>query len=239
MANMQLGSVIRHVKSIADRYSDQDPNDVDLLQSFADHSDPRVFEAIMARHGPMVLRVCRRLLGNSHDAEDVFQATFLILAQKAASIRKRASLASWLHGVAFRMANKLKRAAVRRYTHEAKASPARTADPVLTAAGKELQALLDEAIASLPEAHRGPFIACCLENKCCTEAARQLGIKETTLRTRLSRPGGRCPRGWRDLSRGATLPQKSSPSGGQPDRRRPTSSSQPSFFSNSFPRIRS
>src|SRR5262249_51204692 len=137
--------------------------------------------------GPMVLRVCRRVLGHEQDAEDAFQATFLVLARQAASIRKRKSLASWLHGVAYCMANNARRAAARRRKHERQAIPAQPTDPALTVAWQELQTLLDEEVERLPENLRGPFILCCLENRKASEVARQLGLEEGTIWKRLSR----------------------------------------------------
>src|SRR5262249_49462079 len=102
-------------------------------------------------------------------------------------IRKQESLAGWLHGVAYRMANHAKRAAARRRGYEARVSPTQPQDPALCAAWQELQVLLDEEIQALPETLRAPFVLCCLENKSSAEAAGQLGVKETTLRMRLSR----------------------------------------------------
>ncbi len=187
MATAQLGAVLRHIRNLADDRKLRDQTDGALLRAFLSRRDQTAFEALLRRHGPMVLRVCQRTLGNPQDAEDVLQATFLVLARQATSIRKRESLASWLHGVAHRMATRARRAAGRRHKHESQASRIELRDPALCAAWQELQVLLDEEIGGLPEALRGPFVYCCLENKSSAEAGRQLGIEETAVRKRLSR----------------------------------------------------
>jgi RNA polymerase sigma factor (sigma-70 family) len=187
MATAQLGAVLRHIRGLTTSQGNSEQSDGDLLRAFLGGNDQSAFEALLLRHGPMVLRVCRRALGDAHDAEDVFQATFLALAQQAASVRKRESLASWLHGVAYRMATQAKRASARRHKHESRVNPTPPGDPALSAAWQELQALLDEEIAGLPETLRGPFVTCCLENKGCAEAAQQLGLQEGTVRMRLTR----------------------------------------------------
>src|SRR5262245_38561451 len=187
MATAQLGAVLRHIRDLAADPAGGEQTDGAWLRAFLSRNDPAAFEVLVRRHGPMVLRVCRRTLGDAHEAEDALQATFLVLARKAASIRKRGSLASWIHGVAYRMANHAKRAATRRHQHESRAAPARPRDPALLAAWQELQTLLDEEIDGLAEGPRAAFICCCLENKSCAEAARQLGVQESTVRMRLSR----------------------------------------------------
>jgi RNA polymerase sigma factor (sigma-70 family) len=187
MATGQLGTVLRHIRGLAADASINERTDGALLRTFLSDNDPSAFEALLLRHGPMVLRVCRRALGNAHDAEDALQATFLVLAQKARSIRKRESLASWLHGVAYRMATDARRAAARRHKHESRANPTPPRDPALSAAWQELQVLLDEEIARLPETLRQPFVLCCLENHSSAEAARQLGLQEAAVWKRLSR----------------------------------------------------
>ncbi len=171
---------------LADRkLSDQ--KDGDLLRAFVSQNDQSAFEALLFRHGAMVLRVCLRNLANADDAEDAFQATFLVLARHAASIRKRESLAGWLHGVAYRMASHSKRAAARRLGYESQANLSQPSDPARCAALRELQALVDEELVRLPEALREAFVACCLENKSCCELADQLGLEDSTIRKRVSR----------------------------------------------------
>jgi RNA polymerase sigma factor (sigma-70 family) len=187
MATAQLGPVLRHIRRLAADQKMSEQSDGALLRAFLGDNDPSAFEVLMRRHGPMVLHVCRRTLGNGHDAEDACQATFLVLAQQARSIRKQASLASWLHGVAYRMATHAKRSAARRHRYESRVSSAQPSNPALTAAWQEIQVLLDEEIERLPETLRAPFVSCCLENKSSAEAARQLGLQEATVWKRVSR----------------------------------------------------
>jgi RNA polymerase sigma factor (sigma-70 family) len=188
MATAQLGTVVRHIRNLAAGPVTSEPTDGALLRAFLACNDQVAFEALMRRHGAMVLRVCRRVLGDVHNAEDAFQATFLTLAQQAHSIRKKESLASWLHGVAYRMATHAHRAAVRRRRHESQADMGQAPpDPALSAAWREIQVLLDEEIERLPETLRAAFVPCCLENKSCAEVAKYLRLEESTVRKRLSR----------------------------------------------------
>jgi RNA polymerase sigma factor (sigma-70 family) len=187
MATVQLGAVLRQLHRLADERPGNQPADEELLRAFLGRRDQAAFGLILRRHGPMVLRVCRRVLANLQDAEDVFQATFLFLAQQAGAIKKPASLASWLHGVARRMATNARRSAARRARHERHSRPAPDSDPARQAAWHELQAILDEEIEHLPETYREPLVRCCLEHHCCAEVAAQMGLQETTVRRRVSR----------------------------------------------------
>jgi RNA polymerase sigma factor (sigma-70 family) len=134
-----------------------------------------------------VLNVCRRALPSLPDAEDAFQATFLILARKAASLRPLESVAGWLHGVAYRTAGHARRAARRRQQHERKAKAMHTASPEWEVMWREVQAVLDEEVQGLPVIYRDAFVLCCLENKSAHEAACALGVKEGTVGSRLSK----------------------------------------------------
>src|SRR5207247_3788917 len=124
--------------------------DRQLLDDFAARRSEAAFTALVSRHGPMVLRVCRRVLKHDQDAEDAFQATFLVLARYARSISKRDTLANWLHGVAYRTAMKAKRSALRRRNHET--SPrAMALQPVPTPTWDDVQAVLDAEVQRLPQ----------------------------------------------------------------------------------------
>src|SRR5258707_229456 len=105
MTSVHLGQVLQHLRNLAGR-AEKAPRDEQLLARFVADRDEAAFTALVQRHGPMVLGVCRSVLRHEHDAEDAFQAAFLILARKASSIRRRASLGSWLYGVAYHLAVK-------------------------------------------------------------------------------------------------------------------------------------
>src|SRR6266567_2518317 len=125
MLTARVYGVLRHARRLLAGMPDPATDD-ELLRRFVATRDGAAFEELLCRHGPMVLRVCRRLLPGAEDAEDVFQATFLLLARKPDAIRRRASVGAWLHGVAFRLAHQVRTAAARRRAHEGRAA-ARTA----------------------------------------------------------------------------------------------------------------
>src|SRR6266498_2080882 len=108
MATSPMRGVLRQLRRASALRDAADLTDGQLLESFLARREEAAFEALVRRHGPMVLGVCRRLLGNLHDAEDAFQATFLVLARKAATVRPRELLPNWLHGVAYHAALKLR-----------------------------------------------------------------------------------------------------------------------------------
>jgi RNA polymerase sigma factor (sigma-70 family) len=162
--------------------------DQQLLEDFLGRRDEAAFEALLRRHGPMVLGVCRRLLHDPHDSEDAFQATFLVLLRKAASLRRRDVLAGWLYGVACRTALKARGNKARRQARERPAAEEPAAAPTADAAvGAELRAVLDEELKRLPARYRLPVVLCYLEGVTFAEAARQLGWPAGTVSGRLSR----------------------------------------------------
>ena len=128
------------------------------------------------RHGPLVLGVCRRVLRDAHGAEDAFQATFLVLVRRAASVVPREAVGNWLYGVAYRTALEARRAAARRRARERQVHdmPHPTARP--QEIGRELRPLLDEELSRLPDKYRSAVVLCDLEGRTRKEAARQLGV---------------------------------------------------------------
>jgi RNA polymerase sigma factor (sigma-70 family) len=161
--------------------------DREALRAFITHRDESAFALLVQRHGPMVLRVCQRVLHHTQDAEDAFQATFLVLARKAAAIGKTEALASWLHGVAFRIAMRARRDAGRRRMRERQAATPVGSDPAEALAWRDVQILLNAEIGRLPERYRSAFVLCYLEGRTRTEAAADLGVEENTLSSRLAR----------------------------------------------------
>lgn len=158
--------------------------DEELLQRFRSSQDEGAFEAMLYRHGPMVLDVCRSLLPNSADAEDAFQATFLILARKAACIRNGAALAGFLHGVAYRTALKARRRFACQKKHEARCPQPDAAAPD-DPTWSEVRQILHEELAGLSERLRAPLVLCYLEGRTQAESAGRLGISQGTLKRRL------------------------------------------------------
>jgi RNA polymerase sigma factor (sigma-70 family) len=203
MASGSLTTFLRHLRRLAGRHGTSRLPDGLLLQRFTADHDEAAFAALMDRHGPLVLAAGQRLLNDRHAAEDVFQATFLVLTRKAASIRKRESLASWLHGVAYRLAVRAKARAANRTRAELHSRPPMSPEPTEEVTWRELGAVLDEELHRLPEKYRAPLVLCYLEGRTQDEAARQLQWTKGTLRRRLEQ--GRDLLRARLVRRGVTL----------------------------------
>jgi RNA polymerase sigma factor (sigma-70 family) len=169
----------------------EDASDGELLARFVAHREEAAFVALLHRHGPMVLHVCHRIQGNEHDAEDAFQATFLLFARKAGSIRKAESVAGWLYAVARRLARAARDQRARRQARERRAADMRKTPGTPEKGWQELEATLHEALAQVPETYRAPLLLCYLQGKTQEEAARQLGCPLGTVRSRLARGRGR------------------------------------------------
>src|SRR5262245_55959453 len=186
MAQTAPGSILQLIDRVLVDPRMRIAPDQELLQRFLGEHNEAAFDILLRRHGPMVLDVCRGVLANEADAEDAFQATFLILARKAASIRKAASLGSWLHGVAHRTALKARAEFATRQKNEARVSPRQTSEPDdLT--WREVRQILHDELTALAERYRVPLVACYLEGNTQDEAAAQLGLAKSTLKERLER----------------------------------------------------
>jgi RNA polymerase sigma factor (sigma-70 family) len=186
MATSQLHGIVGHLRTTALLAGGDGVTDGRLLECFLSQHDEAAFAALVRRHGPMVLAVCRRVLGNWHDAEDAFQATFLVLVRKAAGIGRRELLGHWLYGVAYRTAKKAHTARARRRTLESQV-PVKTRPQAAEDSTREFLPLLDQEVHALPEKYRVPVVLCDLEAKTRKEAARLVGCPEGTLSTRLMR----------------------------------------------------
>ncbi len=162
-------------------------SDGQLLGCFIEQGDQSALAVLMRRHGPLVWDVCRRVLGNHHDAEDAFQATFLVLVRRASTVSPREMVANWLYGVASQTARKAKAMRAKKRTHEKQMI--QMPEPVAQEkdCGKDLHHHLHQALAGLPAKFRVSIILCYLEGKTRSEAARQLGVPEGTLAAWLAR----------------------------------------------------
>ncbi|MBI1915117.1 MAG: RNA polymerase sigma factor, partial [Planctomycetes bacterium] len=187
MVNTKLGSVLWQVRQMAADEGLAGATDGELLERFSARQEEAAFAVLLHRHGSMVLGVARRVLRQQQDAEDVLQATFLVLARKAGSIRKRESVGSWLHGVAYRLAVEAKGQRTRRQARERQAGTMRYKRTSCEGAWQELEEALDQALASLPKKYREAVVLCCLEDKTQEEVARQVGCPLGTVRSRLAR----------------------------------------------------
>jgi len=187
MANSPMSDAIQHLRTAVLLRDGAGLTDGQLLEDYLRRHDRSALAALIRRHGPMVWGVCRRVLRNDHDAEDAFQATFLVLVRKASSVLPREMLANWLYGVAHRTALKARATTAKRRVRERQVTqmpePAAT-EPDLW---HDLQPLLDQELSRLPDKYRVAIVLCDLEGKTRKEAARQLSVPEGTLAARLAR----------------------------------------------------
>jgi RNA polymerase sigma factor (sigma-70 family) len=187
MATGELHAVIHHLRRIAQPGGPDGVTDAQLLERFLGHRDETAFELLLWRHGAKVLSLCRRVLRHEQEAEDAFQATFLVVVRKARSITQRQSLGSWLYKVAYRVALAAKSTADRRAAREVPLAEVAGADSAPEAAWRELAPVLDEGINHLPEKYRTPFVLCYFQGKTIEQTATQLGCPPGTVGTRLAR----------------------------------------------------
>jgi RNA polymerase sigma factor (sigma-70 family) len=187
MATSQMSEVLQHLRRAALLRDGAGLSDGQLLGCFIEYRDEAAFAALVRRHGPMVWGVCRRVLCNHHDAEDAFQATFLVLVRKAASVSPRERVANWLYGVAHQTALKARATATRKKGRERQLAQMPEPEAARQDLWQDLQPLLDEALSRLPDKYRAVVVLCDLEGKTRREAARQLGCPEGTVAGRLAR----------------------------------------------------
>ncbi|WP_435021780.1 sigma-70 family RNA polymerase sigma factor [Tundrisphaera sp. TA3] len=189
MASAGLGSADRHLRDLFGAGTAVGQGDGQLLARYASSRDGVAFEALVARHGPLVLATCRAILRDEHDVEDAFQATFLVLARRAGAIRGGEALAAWLHRVAYRASLQLAAEAGRRRRKEAEAAAMKP--PIASVSGDgsdpELRRVVHEEVDRLPEGQRLPVVLCDLEGLSYEQAAGRLRWTVPTLRNRLAR----------------------------------------------------
>jgi RNA polymerase sigma factor (sigma-70 family) len=185
MMDSSKSPVRRLVRKVAQTCCDVGVAEWQLLQRFLALGDQRAFEVLVRQHGPMVLRMCLRILPNRQDAEDAFQATFLVLAKKAAALRAEGSVAAWLHGVAYRVAHKARVAAARRRKHERCCKERNDEDPLSDLTLREAHDVLHQELLRLPDKLRVPLVLCYLEGLTRDEAARRLGCSASLVKSRL------------------------------------------------------
>jgi RNA polymerase sigma factor (sigma-70 family) len=187
MATQTLRRVLPQILRFLDAQAGRKQTDGCLLEQFITRRDEGAFAILVERHGPMVLRVCRRVLRDAHEAEDAFQAVFLVLALRADAVRRRESLGSWLYGVARRVAAKARVQSARRRIREASAAAVVPVTSAPETEWTEFRGVLDEELSRLPELYRRPFVLCCLEEKTQEQAAAALGCPRSSLASRLTR----------------------------------------------------
>jgi RNA polymerase sigma factor (sigma-70 family) len=185
MPKETTGTFLQHLREVLRAEEKNEFSDGHLLRQYLDRQDEKAFAEILCRHGPMVMGVCRRVLGNQ-DSEDVFQTTFLLLVQKGRSIARQGSVASWLHGVAYRCALKARALAARRREREMVdvRAPEAGGQELLW---RDLRAVLDQEMDQLPAKYRTPLLLCCLEGKTFQEVSQELGWSLGTVATRVAR----------------------------------------------------
>jgi RNA polymerase sigma factor (sigma-70 family) len=188
MPTSQMSEVLQHLRRTVLRPEGAGLTDGQLLENFVSRRDPAALEDLLRRHGPMVWGVCRRVLGNYHDAEDAFQATFLVLVRKAASIQTNTG--NWLYGVAHQTALKARASRAKRQERERRVTHMPEPAAAEQDAWGDLQGVLDQELSRLPEKYRTVIVLCDLEGKTSKEAARQLGLPQGTVASRLARGRG-------------------------------------------------
>jgi len=186
MQQESAGTVLRYIRQMVRADGLHDEADGILLERFAASGDKDAFALMVRRHGPMVLGVCRRVLSHDQDAEDAFQATFMVLARKAGGIQQRQLLANWLYGVAIRIAAKARASGMKRRTRETLLPDFPELEAQAESAWWSIREVLDEEVSRLPAKYRLPFMLCYLQGLTNEEAAAELKCPKGTLQSRLS-----------------------------------------------------
>src|SRR5262245_23872796 len=179
-----LNGVVRHLRGVA--LAPDEASDARLLERFISRREEEAFAALVQRHGPMVLGVCQRVLRDAHDAEDAFQATFLVLARKASALSRRERVGNWLYGTAYRAALEARAARSRGGQTQVSPMPELQAPDDTTSENSEMRAVLDHELNLLPDKYRTAVVLCDLEGRTRRDVARQLGVPEGTLSGRLT-----------------------------------------------------
>jgi RNA polymerase sigma factor (sigma-70 family) len=187
MLNRQQKVIFPHLCRLIGTHLGEELSDGQLLERFVGQRDGGAFAALVRRHGRTVLGVCRRVLNNDHDAEDAFQATFLVLVRRARSIAKREAVGSWLYGVACRVALKARIEAGQRRHQERRAAGLVREEATAGGTWDDVRPIIDEEVNRLPEKYRRPIVLCYFEGKTYEEVARLLGWPAGTASTRLAR----------------------------------------------------
>jgi RNA polymerase sigma factor (sigma-70 family) len=186
MARQPYGIVQQQIERLLQRGSLAGLSEWQLLERYATERDELAFEALVARHGPMVLGVCRRVLHHAQAAEDAFQATFLVLMRKAPSLDRRKPLGNWLCTVAYRLALRIRANEARRLKREAHAARGRPATESRATTPSDQAVVLEEELQRLPERHRLPLVLCYLEGRTSEQAAEVLGCPRGSISARLA-----------------------------------------------------
>jgi RNA polymerase sigma factor (sigma-70 family) len=179
--------LIHSLRAMLDPARQETAPDGDLLARWVAAGDARAFAALVWRHGALVWRVSRGILAHPEDAQDVFQATYFVLAKKAPTLQHRASIAGWLHETAHRLALKARTASGRRLRRESQAEQKPPVDPLEELSVREPRAILDEELQRLPAPDHDALLLCLYEGATQEEAARQLRCSLSTLKRRLDR----------------------------------------------------
>ncbi len=188
MNRSKLESALRDLRSVVRLPREEQIADDELVRRYAEEREEAAFAALVRRYGPMVLRVCYRVLHRSHDAEDAFQATFLILAREVASLRQRGAVGSWIHEVAYNAALRVRqRLARQRHYEEKHVTPMNPDNPEEGILRDDVQAVLYEELHRLPEKYRVPLVLCNLLGRTQEEASLELGLDRSTMSKRIKR----------------------------------------------------